>query len=446
MKVFEKAGHSRLVAYNDTLDDPIGMVHIRDLIAFMTAKAAVDPDKPSRRKKQRAAGLDLGAIDLSMQLSSTKIMREMLFVPPSMPALDLLEKMQATRIHLALVVDEYGGTDGLVSMEDIVEQIVGDIADEHDEDELPAVVGQLDGSFVADARASLDDVTAAVGVAFDVGDAAEEVDTLGGYLMTQVGRLPLRGELVPGPAGFEIEVLDSDPRRIKKVRIHRSKDRPIERDREGRRRYSAPDAAASPAIAPAGAEDAAKSPPTSHRFQRAAKIVTAIETRRPGFSITRLAHWIVLSWGWRRALVAFAAGAVSALAMAPFDAWPVLFFTFPILVWLVDGAAAGRLGGLPSAAIAGWWFGFGYFLAGLYWVGYAFLVDAKTFGWLLPFAVDRAAGGHGLLHRPSAWRSRACSGRAGRRGSSRSRSRSPPPSGCAAICSADFPGTSMATR
>jgi len=115
--------------------------------------------------------------------------------------------------------------------------------------------------------------------------------------------------------------------------------------------------------------------------------VTIVETRRPGFSITRLAHWIVLSWGWRRALVAFSAGAVSVLALAPFDAWPVLFFTFPILVWLVDGAAGGRLGGLPSAAIAGWWFGFGYFLAGLYWVGYAFLVDAKTFGWLLPFAV-----------------------------------------------------------
>ena len=115
--------------------------------------------------------------------------------------------------------------------------------------------------------------------------------------------------------------------------------------------------------------------------------MTIVETRRPGFSITRLAHWIVLSWGWRRALVAFSAGAVSMLAMAPFDAWPVLFFTFPILVWLVDGAAGGRLGGLPSAAIAGWWFGFGYSLAGLYWVGYAFLVDVKTFGWLLPFAV-----------------------------------------------------------
>ena len=115
--------------------------------------------------------------------------------------------------------------------------------------------------------------------------------------------------------------------------------------------------------------------------------MTIVETRRPGFSITRLAHWVVLSWGWRRALLAFSAGAVSVLAMAPFDAWPVLFLTFPILVWLVDGAAGGRLGGLPSAAIVGWWFGFGYFLAGLYWVGYAFLVDAKTFGWLLPFAV-----------------------------------------------------------
>jgi len=115
--------------------------------------------------------------------------------------------------------------------------------------------------------------------------------------------------------------------------------------------------------------------------------VTVVETRPSSLSITRVMHWIVLSWGWRRAAVAFVAGALSVLAQAPFDAWPVLFLTFPVLVWLVDGAAGGRLGGLPSAAIAGWWFGFGYFLAGLYWVGYAFLVDAKTFGWLLPFAV-----------------------------------------------------------
>src|ERR1043166_2347156 len=112
--------------------------------------------------------------------------------------------MQAPRIHLALVVDEYGGTGGLVSMEDIVEQIVGDIADEHDEDELPAVVRESDGSYVADARASLDDVTAAIGVAFDVGQAAESVDTIGGYLMSQVGRLPLRGEVGQGPGGFAV--------------------------------------------------------------------------------------------------------------------------------------------------------------------------------------------------------------------------------------------------
>jgi CBS domain containing-hemolysin-like protein len=247
----------RLVVYNDTLDDPSGMAHIRDLIAFMSKRAAVDPEKITRRKKPRPAGLDLGAIDLAMPLSKAKLVREMLFVPPSMPALDLLAKMQAIRIHLALVVDEYGGTDGLVSMEDIVEEIVGEIADEHDEEQTTSVVRQPDGSFVADARAALDDVIKTVGVEFNVGEAAEEVDTIGGYLMAQVGRLPLRGELVAGPKGFEIEVLDADPRRIKKIRIHRRSDRPIERDRDGRRRYSAAGTAlptAGPASESAGGE------------------------------------------------------------------------------------------------------------------------------------------------------------------------------------------------
>ena len=115
--------------------------------------------------------------------------------------------------------------------------------------------------------------------------------------------------------------------------------------------------------------------------------MTIAETNPRVLTLTRLAHTIVLSWGWRRILIAFSAGAVSALAMAPTDAWPLLFFTFPIMIWLIDGAAAGRLGGIPSAAVAGWWFGFGYFVAGLYWIGHAFLVDAKNFGWLLPFAV-----------------------------------------------------------
>ena len=114
-----------------------------------------------------------------------------------MPAIDLLAQMQATRIHLALIIDEYGGTDGLVSIEDIVEQIVGDIEDEHDEDELPHVVRQSDGSFIAIGRASLEDVVAIIGHDFDRRRSGEEVDTLGGYMVTLVGRVPVRGELVP---------------------------------------------------------------------------------------------------------------------------------------------------------------------------------------------------------------------------------------------------------
>jgi len=103
--------------------------------------------------------------------------------------------------------------------------------------------------------------------------------------------------------------------------------------------------------------------------------------------LTRLAHAVVLSWGWRRAGIALIAGAASTLGLAPFNAWPVLFLTFPVAVWLLEGSSAGRLGGVVTAAITGWWFGFGYFVAGLYWIGFAFLVDAKTFAWLLPFAV-----------------------------------------------------------
>ena len=225
VRVFESASHSRLVVYNDTLDDPIGMVHIRDLIAFMTARAAVDPEKNKKRKKPLPAGLDLKAIDLAMPLSTAEIVREILFVPPSARVIDLLERMQAKQIHLALVVDEYGGTDGIVSIEDIVEQIVGEIADEHDEDVEADLVQQPDGSYIADARAKLEDVMLIVGKDFDVGDAADEVDTLGGYLVTRAGRLPLRGQIIPGPAMFEFEVLDADPRRVKRVRIIRLKER-----------------------------------------------------------------------------------------------------------------------------------------------------------------------------------------------------------------------------
>ena len=251
MKLFESAGHSRLVVYGETLDEPEGMVHIRDLLVYMAQLAQVEPKVTARRKKPPPAGLDLRAVNLATTLAEARIVRKLIYVPPSMPAMDLLQQMQATRIHLALVVDEYGGTDGLVSIEDLVEQIVGDIDDEHDSDEPPAVVQQPDGSFIADARASLEDVTATVGEEFNIGEAGEEVDTIGGYLTWIAGRLPLRGEVIAGPEPFEIEVLDADPRRIKRVRISRRQGALATKTREPRAR-DAGDTPASGDVKPAG--------------------------------------------------------------------------------------------------------------------------------------------------------------------------------------------------
>jgi CBS domain containing-hemolysin-like protein len=253
MKVFESAGHSRLVVYDETLDDAAGMVHIRDLVAFMTVRAGASAKANTKRKKPFPAGLDLKAVELSMPLSATKIIREILYGPPSMPVLDLLAKMQTTRIHLALVVDEYGGADGVVSIEDIVEQIVGEIADEHDEETPPGVVRQADGSFLADARANLEDVTAIVGPEFAVGEVAKEVDTLAGYVVTRTGRVPVRGELVPGPGPFELEILDADPRRLKRLRIYRGLDRINGKNQATQRRAdaaTAPPSASAPTSPP----------------------------------------------------------------------------------------------------------------------------------------------------------------------------------------------------
>lgn len=244
MSLFESAAHSRLVVYNETLDDPEGIVHIRDVLAFMTAKARVTDTTKVRRKKPFPAGLDLRTVDLALPLSEANIIRKLLYIPPSMRAIDLLAQMQASRIHLALVVDEYGGTDGLVSIEDIVEQIVGEIDDEHDSDEPPAIVHQPDNSFIADARASLDDVRSVIGEDFVTGDAGEEVETLGGYLVSFVGRLPVRGEVISGPGHFEVEVLDADPRRVKRLRITTRKERPALRKERERRREQAPDSGA----------------------------------------------------------------------------------------------------------------------------------------------------------------------------------------------------------
>jgi CBS domain containing-hemolysin-like protein len=222
LNLFRTAGHSRLPVYGDTLDDPKGMVHIRDFLDFLAMRA---DSRASRRRNPEDATPklppSLGRVDLSMTLASAKILRPVLFVPRSMPAVDLLVRMQATRTHMALVIDEYGGTDGLVSIEDLVEMVVGDIEDEHDDAAARTIVRAADDTYMADARASLDEVTEALGVDLNDEDSAEDIDTLGGLIVTLAGRVPSRGELIAGPGGFEFEILDADPRRVKRLRIHR---------------------------------------------------------------------------------------------------------------------------------------------------------------------------------------------------------------------------------
>jgi CBS domain containing-hemolysin-like protein len=222
LRVFRTQGHSRLPAYGDTLDDPKGMVHIRDFLDFLSSRA--ETVAPRSRKRAAAQSINLGLVDLSTELGATRLTRPVLFAPPSMPAMDLLVRMQATRTHMALVVDEYGGTDGLVSIEDLVEMIVGDIEDEHD-DASRALIERDEasgsGRYTADAKAALDEVGKAIGIDFSNEPAAADVDTIGGLIVTLAQRVPSRGELIQGPQDLEFEVLDADPRRIKRVRIHR---------------------------------------------------------------------------------------------------------------------------------------------------------------------------------------------------------------------------------
>ncbi|MBL8590004.1 MAG: HlyC/CorC family transporter [Methylobacteriaceae bacterium] len=221
LALFRTAGHSRLPVHGATLDDPRGMLHIRDFVDYLAGAALGRRLQREQRREGVAPQRLVGALDLSTPLESANILRPVLFVPPSMPALDLLVKMQATRTHMALVIDEYGGTDGLVSMEDIVEVIVGDIEDEHDEAEGPAIEKTGEDVFVADARASLEEVAAALGVERDALAGGEGVDTLGGLIAALAGRVPARGETVTSEAGLVFEVLDADPRRVKRLRIRR---------------------------------------------------------------------------------------------------------------------------------------------------------------------------------------------------------------------------------
>lgn len=195
-QLFSTVMHSRLPVYRDTLDDPVGMIHIKDVLIAM------------------ASGKETQLRD---------IIREVLFVPPSMPVLQLLIKMRMTRVHMALVVDEYGGTDGLATIEDLIEEIVGEIEDEHDDIEGPLLTLQKDGSFEADARVLIEDLEDQLGIGLLPEDRDEDIDTLAGLVVSLAGRVPSRGELIDHPGGLEFEVVDADLRRVKWLRVRRLK-------------------------------------------------------------------------------------------------------------------------------------------------------------------------------------------------------------------------------
>ncbi len=194
---FAEAEHSRMPIYRETLDDPVGVIHVKDVFKLL------------------ARGKTPGPGDLILQ----KLRRDALYVPGSMRAADLLLRMQTERTHMALVIDEFGGTDGLVTMEDLVEAVVGDIDDEHDEATVASVIPRPGGVFEVDARAPLEKLEAAIGHDLAPGELDEEIDTVGGLVSALAGRVPQRGEVISHPGGYEIQVLDSDARRVKRVRF-----------------------------------------------------------------------------------------------------------------------------------------------------------------------------------------------------------------------------------
>lgn len=191
--VLSREGHSRLPVFRETLDDVIGLVHIKDLLPYAKGEKS---------------------------FMLTTITRSVLFVAPSMRVLDLLLEMRRTRVHMALVVDEFGGTDGLITTEDLVEEIVGEIEDEHDVTEGPKLVRRPDGSLIADARAEVEEFEELVGPVLTKDEREEDIDTLGGLVVAIAGRVPARGELVVHQAsGISFEVIDADPRRVKRLRL-----------------------------------------------------------------------------------------------------------------------------------------------------------------------------------------------------------------------------------
>jgi CBS domain containing-hemolysin-like protein len=185
-------GHSRVPVYRESLDDAIGFVHVKDVLAPVADRR---PAKLSR------------------------LLRKVLFVAPSLPILDLLVQMRQARTHIAMVVDEFGGIDGLVTIEDLIEEIVGEIEDEHDEPEAPGLIERPDGSVIADARLPIEALEEHHGTPLRADGDEDAVDTLGGLVFTLAGRVPKRGEIIPHPDGIEFEVLDADPRRVKRLRV-----------------------------------------------------------------------------------------------------------------------------------------------------------------------------------------------------------------------------------
>ena len=193
--LIQREGHSRFPVYKDNLDDIRGMIHIKDVFG------AVGTGKPP--------------------FVMDEVLRPLLFVVPQVPVLDLLLQMRESRTHMALVVDEYGGIDGLVTIEDLVETIVGDISDEHDEEATPKVAERPDGTLEVDARLKIEDFESRLGVVLTSEERHQDIDTVGGLVFTLAGRVPARGELLSHPSGLEFRVLESDPRRIRRVLVRR---------------------------------------------------------------------------------------------------------------------------------------------------------------------------------------------------------------------------------
>ncbi len=206
-RAFSESQHSRLPVYGETLDDPQGFVHVRDVMSLLA---------PGAEGESRAKFADR---------LLARIKRDILFVPPSMTLSTLFIKMQSSRIHLALVVDEYGGTDGLVSMEDLVEQILGAIDDEHDV-EAALVTERSGGVFDADGRASIEELESKLGASLALPEHEDEFDTAAGLAVALAGRLPQRGEILHHPTGVDVEILEADPRRVRRIRLRRAAQAP----------------------------------------------------------------------------------------------------------------------------------------------------------------------------------------------------------------------------